>query len=303
MYRVTFGVKYSEMMKSNNPENPDGSWCYAFEKAGRAYIDPIMKNRFNVEYYAIGPESGIKCLSKNIRFNIDFYIPHLPQLSISDGRGMHSKWIKSKEISPKLERIEKEFKKGTAGSLTRWMRECIEGKYDHYIDESVKTIADYLKKEIKILKITDKPERPWWFAFEKAVQSYIDPILDERFHTSWNIPFGEINRISTSENFCFYVKMAIPSFLTLHTANGRDKRFRRIKSREISPKFQQIEKEYIKEPAVTFQKKYDPVLSSYITSHRSFSKWMRECHEGKFDDYIDEGIKMIADYLKEIIER
>jgi len=290
-------------MKSKNPDNHDGSWCYAFEKAGRTYIDPIMKNRFNVEYCAINAESSIRCLSKNIRINIDFYIPCLPQLFISDGRGMYSKRIKSKEISPKLERIEKEFAKESPESITKWIYECVEGKYDHYIDESVKIIAGYLKKEIKRLKITDKPERPWWLAFEKAVHSYIDPILDERFYTGWNTFHDEINRICTSENFCFYIKMDIPSFPMLYVANGRDKRFRRIKSREISPKFQQIEKEYVKEPAATFHKKYNPVLSSYITSNRSFNKWMRECIEGKFDHYIDEGIKMIADYLRGKIEQ
>ena len=67
-------------MKTKTCDNPDRLWFNAFEKAGHAYIDPIMKNRFNVRYGGVGPETGITCESKNIRFDIDFNIVY-PDIS------------------------------------------------------------------------------------------------------------------------------------------------------------------------------------------------------------------------------
>jgi len=71
-------------------------------------------------------------------------------LFVTDGQGKHSKRIKSKEISQELVQLEKEYNKIiSVGTLTKWMRECQEGKYDQYIVEGVKIIADYLKEKIE----------------------------------------------------------------------------------------------------------------------------------------------------------
>jgi hypothetical protein len=128
------------------------SWWLLFEKAGHMYIDPVMKKKFTIEYSTINSESQIQCISENICYSIFFVIPSFPMFFVANGQRKHSKRIKSKEISPELEQIEKEYnKKMSAVSISKWMRESEEGKYNQYINGGMRIIADYLKKKTNVL--------------------------------------------------------------------------------------------------------------------------------------------------------
>ena len=137
------------IVPKKSDDKTERSWCDFFEKSAHKYIDPIMKKRFAIKYSGINSESYIKYISENICYSVWFVIPTFPMLFVEDGQQQHSKRIKSKEISPELVQLEKEYNKIiSVGSHTRWFRECKDGKYDHYIDEGMKIIATYLKEKI-----------------------------------------------------------------------------------------------------------------------------------------------------------
>ena len=137
------------MAKKNN-DKANRPWYHPFEKACRKYIFPIMKKRFKIKFSTINAESQIACISENICYKIYFDVSSFPRLFVTDGRQMNSKRITSKEISTGLVQLEKEYNKIiSVGTLTKWMRESQEGKYDQYIVEGVKIIADYLKEKIE----------------------------------------------------------------------------------------------------------------------------------------------------------
>ena len=137
-------------MSKKTKNQIDRPWSYPYEKASRKYIDPVMKKRFKIRYSTINAEFQIDYISENICYNVCVFLPSFPWLFVEDGRQMNSKRIKSKEISQELDLLEKEYNKLlSVGSLTKWMRECKAGEYDHYIVEGMKIIAEYLKEKVE----------------------------------------------------------------------------------------------------------------------------------------------------------